>query len=225
MLASFGRCLLIRPYVILTSWSVILSFLSYSMIYHYSKRNNLKKKPPAKSLKSFAWRKERLFLTKEEKQIREHSFQYFHVPTRLRLRAASLLISLLHKRNQNNHKITFSYNAFMCVRRNKHLRIFSGSANLFRKPCKMFWFWLSMARFMFHFWQTTKTIMQTFIKSRDRFTRLQTPCLRESIVGGKFRRLPSVISFKFLERVSKTPITKPTKTLKSRVYFRKNHYL
>ena len=52
MLASFGRCLLIRPYVILTSWSVILSFLSYSMIYHYSKRNNLKKKPPAKSLKS-----------------------------------------------------------------------------------------------------------------------------------------------------------------------------
>lgn len=225
MLASFSRCLLIRQYVILTSWSVILSFLSYSMIYHYSKRNNLKKKPPAKSLKSFAWRTERLFLTKEEKQIREHSFQYFHVPTRLRLRAASLLISLLHKRNQNNHKITFSYNAFMCVRRNKHLHIFSGSANLLRKPYKMFWFWLSMARFMFHFWQTTKTIMQTFIKSRDRFTRWQTPCLRESLVGGKFRRLPSVISFKFLERVSKTPITKPTKTLKSRVYFRKNHYL
>ena len=117
---------------------MILSFLSYSMIYHYSKRNNLKKKPPEKSLKSLALRTERLFLTKEEKQIREHSFQYFHVPTRLRLRAASLLISLLHKRNQNNHKITFSYNAFMSVRRSKHLRIFSGSANLFRKPYKMF---------------------------------------------------------------------------------------
>lgn len=112
MLASFGRCLLIRPYVILTSWSVILSFLSYSMIYHYSKRNNLKKKPRAKSLKSFAWRKERLFLTKEEKQIREHSFQYFHVPTRLRLRAASLLISLLHKRNQNKNVLHVVQNYF-----------------------------------------------------------------------------------------------------------------
>lgn len=51
MLASFSRCLLIRPYVILISWSVILSFLSYLMIYHYSKAQQFKEKALKKKKK------------------------------------------------------------------------------------------------------------------------------------------------------------------------------
>lgn len=67
MLASFGRCLLIRPYVILTSWSVILSFLSYSMIYHYSKAQQFKEKASSKIIKIVSFKNRKTISNKGRK--------------------------------------------------------------------------------------------------------------------------------------------------------------